>query len=678
MLADKTPGMEQHLLEQLTELFREAGIEMLSNPISPNHSINLHFDPHERFFYGRFMTGASDPWKHYQRMQVLLEGLRQQEKNWRLITMLATDRGAPTHAIESKPIDSRYRIFYLFSCAWQSSEQAPFLLIEYPLIDHSQSTFADVSVNGLELLNALHKGEAYPSIAAYYRAAERFEREIRDVFHLIAYEVRGLYDEPQPGELVSVAKPGLLLFPDQYPPDLAPLRKDKSSQQMIAGIREYAKAPGEERSAPQPAKERIIVPVGPIHAGVIESGCFYLTIGRERIQDVEIQLGFKHRGVEKLFEETCRLVPSSTPDQHRDRNGWTLAENVSGDSAFAHSLAYCHAVETLLDIKAPKSVIMLRGLFLEMERMVNHIGDCAALARDVSQELLSSEISVLREYLLRLQYQLTGHRLLMGVNLPGGITLSQACIDEIARKGATKSIDAVIANISWKRWPLPFADTLPRWLTQPRFRSLQTLVDRFSKLGETLLSLANFQTRTEGIGILSREDAETYGATGLMARASGVMCDMRVTHPLGVYSEPWLQKIMSKPEGNARTTGDILSRVEARLDEVRKSYQIISAILNELPMGMDLLQQLQGQPLAESILSSANSGDFAWGYAEGWRGDIVYFVMKGKGNTIARCAVRDPSFLNWSAFPCVVRGAAFADFPLINKSCNLSYSGHDR
>jgi Ni,Fe-hydrogenase III large subunit len=732
------------LFDDLEPQLKGAGIEIL-------HDVRSPFGQGEDFIWGCLKPKESDPAAQQAKMQAFLDVLkppvkqewtpsgqqtasgwgpppkkegapseRNKTPEWYLVTMLATDVGQG-HA--SGP----FTIYYLFSCRWPTSDQErralpkrePFLLIEYHLLAHPQANIRGGPAIERDMIGALQHGAAYPSIAGAFRAAERFEREIRDMFDLVAYRIQGK-DEDFPGTPESAAKPGLLLFPDQYPKHFAPLRKDQ--EHTLQQLREKLSSPdvrlGKERSAPQPREGQIVVPVGPIHAGVIEAGCFYLTIGRERIEHVEIQLGFKHRGIEKLFEEQCQLAPMAMADVSRPdptttrpvryKHGWELAENVSGDSAFAHSLAYCQAVETLLGIDVPESVAMLRGIFLELERMVNHIGDCAALARDVSQELLFSEISVLREYLLRLNARLTGHRLLMGVNQPGAISLLKPSVDRMVQHGVAASINDPIASISWKHLPLPFAGKLPNWLTWltfPRFRNLQMLVDRFAYLGEILLGLPNFQTRTEGIGSLSLDDAKTYGATGLMARASGINRDMRLTHPSGIYDTDWLKKddptTDAQPQkswlekvltsGDARSTGDILSRVEQRLDEVQQSYGIIERILGSLSRNAleaevkDVIARkgepprtLFGQAIKQDDIDKVQEGSFAWGYVEGWRGDVVYFVMKGKGNIIARCAVRDPSFLNWSAFPYVLRTAAFADFPLINKSCNLSYAGHDR
>jgi Ni,Fe-hydrogenase III large subunit len=690
-------------------------LESSNKPAFATWFPNPLVESHQDLIYGRFDMGRSDLWEECKRMRALMRCLRDAEwkqrntergrpepertSGWYLVTMVAVDQWQQS--------EGRFRIYYLFSCDWNSKQQ-PFLLIEYPLLAHTPPVKTDMGSMNPVLAGSVGSGEVYPSITPYFRAAQRFECEIYDMFRLVACH------GARPHKLMPVVKPGLLLFPDQYPPGLAPLRKDKRSPELIEAIERFQANPSLERQAPDPpSDEYVINPVGPIHGGVFPAATSFLKVRRGRIEGVDIQLGYKHRGIEKLFEERCSLVPNKTAQ--KPISGCELAENAARDSAFGHSLAYCHAVETLLGVteELPRSVVAVRGLFLELERMVNHVGDCAALARDVSQELLFTEMSLLREYLVRLQHWLTDHRLLTGVNHPGGITISEAFLIEIAHAMQTSaqpekqagahamqsratfgeqaarlknSIDAAVADIT-----LPPASRIPRRWLKPGFTSLKILVKHFDKLGEMLLSIPNFLARTEGVGRLTSEKATRYGVTGLMARASGLKRDTRITHPCGAFRRSWLQGDILTI-ASARTSGDILSRVAVRLHEVQQSFNIIQKIVKHLPIAIaqdfkrhsistvtivTLRELFLGRDLAESDIPR-EAGPFALGYAESWRGDIVYFVMKGEGNTIARCAVGDASFRNYNAIPNVLCGDADADYPLSMKSCNLSPEGHDR
>jgi len=407
----------------------------------------------------------------------------------------------------------------------------------------------------------------------------------------------------------------------------------------------------------------VILPVGPIHAGVIEAGHFAFHITSEVIDDVQIQLGFKHRGIEKLFQTKFSLL-----------DGWQLAEKVSGDSSFSHSLAYCHAVEALAHIEPPMKAVWLRGLFLELERLYNHIGDTAALAHDVAFDLVSSEIAVLREFLVRLNAELSGHRLLRGVNRSGGVELPPDKRKAINRQ----AINGIIHGISRKR-----------------FDSLEDLIEEFRKLSELLLRTPRFRERMFNTGTLKEKQALEIGATGLVARASGIRKrDFRVNHPFGIYKvESKLQSMVQLPvpsvEGTQepqrpQTSGDAFSRLDMRLYEVHTSMEVIKYILERLEITPD---DILVEPGTVEAVRRAENFEFALGYVEGWRGDIIYWLMKDRFNKIFRCKVRDPSFLNWPALRLAVipddpgqpdtTGNILPDFPIINKSFNLSYSGHD-
>ena len=274
---------------------------------------------------------------------------------------------------------------------------------------------------------------------------------------------------------------------------------------------------------------------------------------------METQLGYKHRGIEKQFQTYFSLI-----------DGWKLAEKISGDSSFSHSLAYCHAVEALANIEVPARAIWLRGLFLELERLYNHISDCASLAHDVAFDIVASEISVINEYLVRLNAELTGHRRLRGVNRPGGIALPDRSIvfdEEYLNKMLQKA-------------------------SQNKYNNLKVLFERFHELGVLILRTPAFRDRVLNNGTFNKDQANALGAKGLVARASGIrQRDFRINHPFGVYLiEPRLRGLVDLRNGDQekleldklRMSGDIFSRLEMRLHEVDTSSQVIQEIIKVL------------------------------------------------------------------------------------------------
>ncbi|MEW5720168.1 MAG: NADH-quinone oxidoreductase subunit C, partial [Chloroflexota bacterium] len=305
--------------------------------------------------------------------------------------------------------------------------------------------------------------EFYPSLFALFPAVDPFERKIRDLFGLKAIRENGETVQPR----------SWLHAP--YPADLFPLRRDRTNAQLKQAVDAYNRD-GLDRSTPVETMSvnpgSLLLSVGPVHAGIIEPGRFVFRIAGEVIDDLTIFLGYAHKGIERLFQTRLTLM-----------DGWRLAEQVSGDSAFAHGLAYCRAVETLANAPPSPAAELLRGLFLELERIYNHIGDVAALAQDVALEQIASEIAVVRENLVRLNAAIAGHRYLRGLNRPGGICLPQ---------------------------PLDCARIAVE---------LPSAVEAFNILAEKSMNLSAFRDRTIEAGVLTASDALATGATGLAARA---------------------------------------------------------------------------------------------------------------------------------------------------------------
>ena len=483
--------------------------------------------------------------------------------------------------------------------------------------------------------NALPSGaETFASIRSLFASAAPFEREIADLM--------GLRPHNQPVES------GHYLHADVYPPNLYPLRRNRRTATLKQSIQKHRllSADAPNLKEPQPAAGEWLLSVGPVHAAVIEPGRFLFRLGGEMIEEVEIHLGYTHKGIERLFQVNRTL-----------QNGWELAEHVSGDSSFAHSMAYCQAVENLAGAQIPPQATLLRGLFLELERLANHIGDCGALAQDVAMRIAASEMAALREKVLRLNLHAAGHRLLRGVNRPGGVRLPKALDIE----GIAKTI----------------AET----------------TTAFTALGRQVQQKPGFRDRAINTGILTRQQAANLGATGLVARASGLERDFRLRHPFGIYRDAAFRQIIRKQSLPLEAAaGDVFARFLIRWYEAQTSAIIIRETLSRL-------KRLARRPA--SFITSIEfrripNYEFGLGYVEGWRGDIVYWVMKDKFQGIYCCKVRDPSTLNWAALKAALAPHSLdneyierhkasrravetiiADFPLVNKSFNLSYSGND-
>jgi Ni,Fe-hydrogenase III large subunit len=348
------------------------------------------------------------------------------------------------------------------------------------------------------------------------------------------------------------------------------------------------------------------IPVGPVHAGLIEPGHFRFSVVGETILTMRARLWFVHKGIERLF-------------QGRDpAGGVELAERISGDTAVGHSLAYCLAVEDACGCVAPGEAQVRRAVLLELERLYNHVADIGALCNDVGFGVVHAHALRIREQLLRLNAEVTGHRLLRGGIHPGGATIrtlpSLATLDAI-QADVHDVVDIALGN--------------------------STVLDRFT-----------------GTGILATEQATEIGTLGYVARASGLTIDARRAHPfVDVYE---------RLEVPVRTGGDVHARFSLRVAELDAAVALLR----------DLLAGTEPGTSASALDPSAGPGHGV-GLVEGWRGTIAHRVELTRNGTLARVKIVDPSFFNWPALPIALADTIVPDFPLTNKSFNLSYAGND-
>jgi Ni,Fe-hydrogenase III large subunit/Ni,Fe-hydrogenase III component G len=451
-----------------------------------------------------------------------------------------------------------------------------------------RDTFLTVSapVNPLE--------PSFPSITARHPAANWFEREVMDYF--------GLVPEGHPN-------PERVALHDDWPEGAWALRKDFDPDTQVPRV-EGSFHP----FRPVRGEGVFQVPVGPVHAGIIEPGHFRFGVAGEPVLYLQLRLFYVHKGIEKRFE---RL-----PWPHT----LFLAESISGDTAVGHALAYSHAIERLAGVEVPARAQVLRVVLLELERLYNHIADIGALATDVAFTVPASRAQAQREGLVRLNERLFGTRLLRGTIAFGGVKY------DLAAEGV---------------------DTVRR--------HLWALEREFDDLIRLLIDSGSFTDRVDTTGILSNQVARDLGIVGMAARASGIDADLRRDHPHDAYSSLTF-------DVPVESGGDVRARLMVRAREVEQSFRIVSRALDILPE----------TPLRSAMPATLPADATALGWAEAWRGPCVHWVATDERGQLTRVKITDPSFLNWAGLTHAVPGNIIPDFPVINKSFNLSYSGNDR
>ena len=278
----------------------------------------------------------------------------------------------------------------------------------------------------------------------------------------------------------------------------------------------------------------------------------------------------------------------------------------------------------MAETRLPARALWLRALALELERLANHLGDIGALGNDAGFAFGLAQFSRLKEQLLRASEQALGQRYLMDFVVPGGTRL------DLSSAGATLLLEAS--------------------------RSIRTEFETLRKIYE---EHAGLRDRFVGAGIVAPALAARMGLCGFAGRASGQAFDLRCDLPCEPYGELEVRKSL-------HTGGDVAARVEVRFDEAAECVRLMERILLELPGGAHAIE-----------IPVPGEGTFGVGMIEGWRGPVVLAIHAGAGGTIERCHPHDPSWQNWPVIEHAVIDNIVPDFPLINKSFNLSYSGHD-
>ena len=431
----------------------------------------------------------------------------------------------------------------------------------------------------------------FPSISATVHAAALYEREIQDLFGLVPDS------HPDPRPLVHHA---------HWPAGEHPLRKGfplDRKPPRVEGSSVFRRVDGDGVFE---------VPVGPVHAGIIEPGHFRFSVAGEPVVHLEAQLYYVHKGIEKLAEgktfEHCLY----------------FSERISGDETVANSLAYCEAIERIAGIEAPPRARYARVLFAELERLTSHLGDLAGICLDTAYGFAGFQFRLMRGWAYLVADELCGQRFLRSVNRIGGVRQDFTA-------GKEESVSGQLRRIR------------------------KELVDTAKILHANNL----FIDRVENTGVLSKEVATDLNATGPGGRASGIRYDVRKSYPYAAYAD----LDFSVPEHN---NGDVNCRMNVKLEECLQSIDL-------------MLQALETQPdgRVHSDIGPLPDGRGTFGLVESARGESLVWVETGPDGTVARLKVRTASFCNWPALCCAVKGNVVPDFPLINKSFNLSYAGND-
>jgi len=358
------------------------------------------------------------------------------------------------------------------------------------------------------------------------------------------------------------------------------------------------------------------VAVGPVHAGIIEPGHFRFQCAGEEVFSLEIQLGYQHRGAEKLLEQ---------PGMPFNRLA-SIAECIAGDTSVGHSLCFSQAIEGLAGLEVSGEAKVIRSVALELERLANHIGDLGALSGDVAFNTPLNYFGRIRGEFLNLSLTMAGNRFGKRLVRPGGIAFPiyeeqrQIIIDKVADEipGITNVCDLLF--------------------------TAHTVIARF-----------------EHTGTVDRKTAEKLGLVGYAGRASGLPYDARVTYPTEAYPDV-------EANENKRTTGDVYSRATVRREEIMHSLRTIPILLANLD---------DVEPIPVPASHELTPDSFVVTINEAWRGEVSHCLLTDNNGAILRYKVKDPSFHNWTGLAMSLRNQEISDFPLCNKSFNLSYCGFD-
>jgi len=434
------------------------------------------------------------------------------------------------------------------------------------------------------------------SLTTAVPAANWHEREMQDLFGIVPIG----HPDPRP-----------LVVHDGWPRGVFPLRKafDGTQRVLVEPANEFPHLVAEGEGVFE-------IPVGPIHAGIIEPGHFRFTSVGETVLHLDARLFYTHRGLEKRMEGLSPL------------DAFYVAERICGVCSVAHGLGYCEALEQIAGVEAPLRARLIRSIALELERLYNHVGDIGNICAGASFHYGTATGSRLKERLQQMNERLAGNRFLRGLVVPGGANLD-----------------------------LP--DGLLRLLTvtlEDTLRGLDGLMGRI----EANPSIVD---RLDDTGVLQHEAALDLAVAGVAARASGVDRDARRDHPHGAFAgpDPTILNVATVPDG------DVMARVTVRALEARESIRLIDEFARRLAPG----------PLRVALAEPLPGGRIGISAIESPRGEAVHWLRTDAAGLVDRYHLRSPSYHNWPAVALAAETAIVPDFPLVNKSFELCYSCTD-
>jgi Ni,Fe-hydrogenase III large subunit/Ni,Fe-hydrogenase III component G len=436
-----------------------------------------------------------------------------------------------------------------------------------------------------------------PSLTTAIPAANWHEREMQDLFGIVP---------------VGHPDPRSLVVHDGWPRGVFPLRKafDGSRRVPVEPAAEFPHLVAEGEGVFE-------IPVGPIHAGIIEPGHFRLTSVGETVLNLEARLFYTHRGLEKRMEGLLPL------------DAFYVAERICGVCSVAHGLGYCEALEQIAGVDAPPRARLIRSIALELERIYNHVGDVGNICAGAAFHYGTATGARLKERLQQMNERLAGNRFLRGLVVPGGVRLDLP--------------DDLLGVLA-----VTLRDTLT---------GLDSLMGRI----EANPSVVD---RLDDTGVLQHQVAVDLAVAGVAARASGVDRDARREHPHGAFADP------EPPNLHVVTAsdGDAMARVNVRADEARESIRLVGEFVRRLqpgPLGVVLPEPMLGGRIGISAIESP-------------RGEAVTWLRTDALGRVERYHLRSPSYHNWAAVVLAAQTAIVPDFPLVNKSFELCYSCTDR
>jgi Ni,Fe-hydrogenase III large subunit/Ni,Fe-hydrogenase III component G len=436
-----------------------------------------------------------------------------------------------------------------------------------------------------------------PSLTPVVPAANWHEREVRDLFGIIPVG----HPDPRP-----------LVVHDGWPSGVFPLRK------AFDGARRVPVEPADEFPHLVADGEGVVeIPVGPIHAGIIEPGHFRFTAVGETVLHLDARLFYTHRGLEKRMEGLLPL------------DAFYVAERICGVCSVAHGLGYCEALEQIAGVAAPTRARLIRSVALELERLYNHVGDIGNVCAGAAFHYGTATGGILKERLQQLNERVAGNRFLRGLVVPGGAALD-----------------------------------LPDGLVRDVASTLEDTIAGLDSLIERIEENPSIVDRLDQTGVLTYQAAVDLAVAGVAARASGVDRDARRDHPHGAFAGP------EPPDLHVvtATEGDAMARVMVRAQEARESARLVGEFMRRLEPG----------PLRVELPGPMPGGRIGISAIESPRGAAIHWLRTDAAGRVDRYHLRSPSYHNWPAVALAAETSIVPDFPLVNKSFELCYSCTDR